>query len=259
MTTAVFGQDYAEVYDSLYENKQYAAEAEYVRALLTAAGVVAGDVLELGSGTGIHGQLLARAGYRVHGVERSPAMAAASERRAADAKTPWSVTVGDARDTCVPGAWDACLALFHVVSYQASDDDLDRLLANVSSHLRDGGVFLFDVWHADAVLAIGPTTRVKRVSHGGRKIVRIAEPEMLTASRCVVVRYTLFEECDGGTWRSSEEEHLMRYLSAAELRDACAKYGLVIERAEEWMTGAPPSDESWGVCYVARKTAGARR
>jgi SAM-dependent methyltransferase len=255
MSSPVFGADYAGVYDALYENKQYEQEAAYVRGLLAAAGVAAGNIVELGSGTGIHGQLLARAGYRVHGVERSADMAASSERRAAASATPWSVVIGDARHTRLPGQWDGVLALFHVVSYQTSDEDLDQLLANVAAHLRPGAAFVFDVWHADAVLAIRPSTRVKRAQANGQKIIRVAESDLDARTSVVTVHYTVFAEGDGDLWRRTEEEHRMRYFTESEVRAACARHGLLVERAEEWLTGNAASASTWGVCYVARKTS----
>lgn len=54
----IFG-GYARYYDLLYRDKDYAGEAEYVARTIRSAVPDARDILELGSGTGRHGRLLA--------------------------------------------------------------------------------------------------------------------------------------------------------------------------------------------------------
>src|SRR5471032_3326154 len=92
-------QKYSKFYDLLYRDKNYVAEADYVAQTIRALFPAARSILELGSGTGRHGRLLAAMGFDVHGIERSPEMI--SLARAADdhasSKTAGSFTceVGD--------------------------------------------------------------------------------------------------------------------------------------------------------------------
>jgi hypothetical protein len=58
---------YSAYYDLLYRDKDYAAEAEYVARLIRSTLPEARRILELGSGTGRHGCLLAAMGFDVHG------------------------------------------------------------------------------------------------------------------------------------------------------------------------------------------------
>jgi len=64
--------DYARYYDLLYRDKDYVAEAEYVAGLIHKFHSSTRNILELGSGTGIHASLLAEEGFTVPGIERSP-------------------------------------------------------------------------------------------------------------------------------------------------------------------------------------------
>ena len=75
-----FSAPYARHYDLLYADKDYAAEAAYIRDLLKRWTPGGTRLLELGSGTGRHANLLAGMGYSVHGVERSAAMLEAASR-----------------------------------------------------------------------------------------------------------------------------------------------------------------------------------
>jgi len=62
----------------LRRDKDYAAEAEYVARLIRSSVPTARTILELGSGTGRHGRLLAAMGFDVHGIERSAEMVASA-------------------------------------------------------------------------------------------------------------------------------------------------------------------------------------
>src|SRR6516162_9537991 len=67
-------QKYSAFYDLLYRDKDYAAEVEYVVRAIRSTVPRARSILELGSGTGRHGRLLAARGFEVHGIERSSEM-----------------------------------------------------------------------------------------------------------------------------------------------------------------------------------------
>ena len=80
--------EYARYYDLLYQDKDYQAEADYVAGLIRRFHPEARSILELGSGTGIHASLLAKKGFTVHGVERSPEMLARSRMLLENAQGP---------------------------------------------------------------------------------------------------------------------------------------------------------------------------
>src|SRR5438445_3704818 len=66
----------ANFYDHLYEGKDYAAEADYVDALIQRYLPAAQSLLDLGCGTGRHAIKFTEKGYSVVGVDRSPEMIA---------------------------------------------------------------------------------------------------------------------------------------------------------------------------------------
>jgi SAM-dependent methyltransferase len=247
---------YASVYDLLYRDKDYAAEADYITRALRAAVPEARELLELGSGTGRHGRLLAANGFAVHGIERSPDMVALANAATTRNLTggTFSCEFGDVRTIALPRNFDAVIALFHVVSYQTTDDDLRATFVIAARHLKSGGVFLFDVWHGPAVLAQGPERRVKKVGDDCMDVVRTARPHLDTAQRTVTVIYDI--ECRD---RKSDEvlvfseTHLMRYLFAEEIKSLAAQSGFSVEASEEFLTGARPSPSTWSVAYLLRR------
>ena len=174
-STAVFA-DYARYYDLLYRDKDYAAEAEYVAGLIRKFHPSAGSILELGSGTGIHASLLAEKGFTVHGIERSPEMLARSQalaenRAAGDDRLTF--TTGDIRDVWLNKRFEAVIALFHVISYQTTNNDVTAAFETARHHLNSSGIFIFDVWYGPAVLTERPVVRIKRMADDQTEIDRI--------------------------------------------------------------------------------------
>lgn len=230
---------YAGYYDLLYRDKDYAGEARYVQGLLGRHGAAQGALLELGCGTGAHAGHLAQMGYRVHGIDASEAMVRrAQERMPPTLRDRLHFEVGDARAVRLGTRFDAVIALFHVASYQASNDELGAMFATAAAHLRAGGIFVFDFWYGPAVLTSPPVVRVKRLADGGRSLLRLAEPTLDANRNLVDVRYTVFvrEQADAQL-HEFEEIHRMRYLFLPELDLLLRGAGLRLAQAEAWMGG----------------------
>ncbi|HOE34023.1 MAG TPA: class I SAM-dependent methyltransferase, partial [Smithella sp.] len=117
--------DYAPYYDLLYRDKDYKAEAEYVANLIREFHPATRNILELGSGTGIHANLLAEMGFSVHGIERSQEMYTRSldlvDKQNSQYGRP-TFTHGDIREIRLNKSFDAVISLFHVISYQTTNE-----------------------------------------------------------------------------------------------------------------------------------------
>ena len=150
-----------------------------------------------------------------------------------------------------PETFDAVLALFNVVNYLSIERDLGRGLANARRHLNSGGLFIFDTWFEDAVISEKPEIRVKRVTHDGLSVVRLAEPVWLPSRKSVEVNYTVFARSIGEKlWDLTQESHLLNYLSIDLLARLAEENGFNLVHVEEMMSGASPSCKTWNVCVV---------
>src|SRR5260370_4506414 len=73
---------YADYYDRMYPDKDYASEVAYVERLIRENGATEKiSILDLGCGTGRHVVELASRGYSVHGIDLSPSMVKFAEAR----------------------------------------------------------------------------------------------------------------------------------------------------------------------------------
>ena len=248
MSESVFNA-YSRYYDLLYRDKDYVGEVEYITVLLERFGVSGKRLLEFGSGTGKHGRLLAKRGYEVTGIERSREMVAQAE-----AAPGFFCQQGNICSVQLGQTFDAVLSLFHVVSYQTTNDAVQAVFARAAEHLEADGLFVFDVWYNPAVYAQKPAVRVKRMANEAIEIVRIAEPTLHPNENCVDVNYTIFaRDLASGVCEVMTETHPMRHFSLPELDLLARVSGFAVVGAEEFLTGNRPSEETWGVCVILKK------
>lgn len=256
--TDAFGL-YSDYYDLLYRDKDYQAEAAFVRRLLLNADPSAKLLLEFGCGTGIHAELLAGFGFHVTGVERSETMLTqardrASRLAASDCAGSFCAFRGDAQAFRSESSFDAVLSLFHVVSYQTEQTALEALFENAARHLKVRGVFLFDVWYGPAVLTERPAIRVKRMASEQLTVVRVAEPDLISNQNLVQVKYQIFARASGTeNYEAFEETHCMRYFFLPEILLMAEKFGMSVISSQEWLTQAALSDRTWGACFLLQK------
>lgn len=246
---SVFGA-YSNYYNLLYRDKDYAAEVEYLHGLIQTHCPTAHELLDLGCGTGRHDLLLARMGYSVTGVDRSEEMLSAAR------SLPASLTFhhGDIRTIRLGRNFDAVISLFHVMSYQTTNEDLAAAFATAKAHLGPGGIFIFDCWYGPAVLTDRPVPRVKRLSDDATVITRFAEPIMNPNENTVDVNYqVMVRQAMTGSVDELHETHRMRYLFAPEVEYFAVQAGFEMVTSCEWLTGRQPGFTTWNVCFICRQ------
>ena len=254
MTT--FG-GYARYYDLLYRDKDYRGETEFIDQLIHIHAPRTRRVLELGCGTGIHATLLAEKGYDVVGLDLSEDMLAVAAQRVALMPQAIAERVhfirGDVRDFHVEGPFDTALALFHVLSYQLTNNDLRAVFANIKAHLAPDGVFIFDCWYGPAVLSDRPAVRVKHFADAATNVTRIATPTLHPNLNQVDVHYQLFvRDTRSETVEELTELHQVRYLFRPELELLADNAGLRIESCGAWLSDREPGLSSWYVYFVLK-------
>ena len=267
----IFGA-YSKYYNLLYKDKDYAGEAQFVHELLHAHLPGVKTVLDLGCGSGRHDFLLAEKGYAVTGVDRSEEMLVIAKkqienkikteaRKEQNAHLDSTSTListlsfiqGDIRTLNIGKQFDAIISLFHVMSYQTSNEDLRAAFFTVRRHLKPGGIFIFDCWYGPGVLSDRPTVRVKRFEDEEIIVTRIAEPVMYPNENLVDVNYHVFvKDKHIGTVEELRETHTMRYFFKPEIELLFKEFDLKFEGCHEWMTNREPGFGTWGVYFLAR-------
>jgi len=249
-----FGDLYSRYYDLLYQDKDYIAEVGYIDNLIKNYSRKTKTILDLGCGTGKHDNLLCDKGYVVHGVDISQEMLDIAETRRKGKENKLTFGCSDITQLNINKKFDAVVSLFHVMSYQNTNADLDRVFTSVKSHLNEGGLFIFDFWYGPAVLTDLPKTTIKRLEDENAKVTRIAESKLHPQLNTIDVNFDIFvtNKKDNSSIEK-KELHTMRYFFDTEFEMLCEKHGLSIEAKYGWLNDERPSFNTWNVVWVLQK------
>ncbi|MEP0923565.1 class I SAM-dependent methyltransferase [Leptolyngbya sp. ST-U4] len=253
----VFG-NYARYYNLLYRDKDYAGEAQFIHQLLQTHAPNATSILDLGCGTGAHAILLAKQGYQVHGVDLSANMLQQANEQctqlSADLQARLHFSQADIRQVRIDQCFDVVLSLFHVISYQVTNEDLLAAFKTVKQHLKPGGILIFDAWYGPAVLTHRPTVRVKRMEDEEIQVTRIAEPTLYPNENWVDVNYHIFiRDTKNDIVEELQETHRMRYLFKPEIEFFLQQVGMMPLNCQEWISDRSTGFDSWNVYWIVRK------
>jgi SAM-dependent methyltransferase len=254
-----FNEGYSHYYNLIYGNKNYLGEVDFTLSLLSEYKPNIESILELGCGTGNHALVLAEKGYQVDGVDLSNDMLQVFSERLQSMPSTVTSKVnfrhGDIQHVRMGKKYDAVISLFHVMSYQTSNEALSAAFATAKDHLKPGGLFLFDCWYGPAVLNDCPVTRIKRLDDEQTSIVRIAEPVMFPNENLVEVNYQIFLiNKDNLKQDNFHETHSMRYLFQPEVKVLLEKNQFRFLQCCEWVTNDIPNLNSWNVYFLSQLT-----
>lgn len=245
-------QDYAYYYNAFYQDKNYETESRQVDTLLKKYGDEIIKIINYGCGTGRHDIELAKLGYDCTGIDISPLMieiARENSRGIVDI----DFVVADIRTYEPKTKYDAVISLFHVMSYQNSNDDILSAFRSARAALDSGGLFLFDLWYGPGVLSHPPVVRVKEVQDDKYKLIRLARPAMHNQENVVDVCYeVLVIDKESGVTSAINETHHMRYFFRPELDFYLKESGFELIDNLDCMTLGATSYNSWTSYFVAR-------
>ncbi|MDR2406663.1 MAG: class I SAM-dependent methyltransferase [Bacteroidales bacterium] len=241
---STFTSLYSEYYNLLYKDKDYGEEFQYVLNAINNHSVDhVTSILDIGCGTGKHLSFFKKNGFTVSGIDLSENMLKEAKRHLCQDE---DLLCFKASEFKFNKKFDIIISLFHVMSYQTQNDELEKVFMNISNNLVYGGLFLFDFWYGPAVLSDPPVVRIKRLEDKELKIARIAEPVMHYNENTVDVCYQLFiEQSESNHFEKLTERHKMRYLFLPEIEYFSKKAGLSLISSYKWMSKEPLSNTSW--------------
>ena len=127
------------------------AEAQALAAARLAGCPEGGELLDVPCGFGRHSIPLARAGYRVTGVDRSLVLLAEAERRSGGGVT---LVNADYRELPFEDeAFDAAINLYTSLGYLGDEEDT-KVLAGIRRVLREGGRLVIEMMHRDRLVGM---------------------------------------------------------------------------------------------------------
>lgn len=246
---------YAEYYDLIYAEKPYAAEAAFIHDCIRRHSV--GDtrrLLELACGTGRHALELEKLGYQIVASDYSQDLLAVARSRGLAAGSRVQFELQDMRQLSLGGeTFDAVYCLFDSIGYVQTNAAVLSVLSNVREHLRSNGLFLFEFWHAAAMLRGYEPHRQRSWQLPNGLLERSSDTRLDVAKQLAEVSYQLKETRSDGSIVEIEETQLNRFFLVQEM-------SLFLEQAGfeplEWIPayeGGEITPDTWHILAVARR------
>lgn len=247
---------YAKYYDLLYREKDYKKEVAFMLEALKRGGFSGKKILSLGCGTCTYEIILAQKGFSITGVDVSKQMLKIAKDKVSKLKLTKNIKLiqGDVRDLNLSGKFDIVMCMFNVIGYQNTNEDLSKMLKNVSHLLKKNGAFFFDCWHMPAVFTDKPTKRVKKIVINGETIVRKTIPILFPEKNLLQITFDIKNYKGKKLMSRANETHIMRYFSLPELTYFLETNGIKIQNTCNFLDiNSKIGSDKWDIFVIACK------
>ncbi len=136
---------FADYYDRFTKNVSYVSYANRIDSIVMNRHKKRCSVVDIGCGTGTLDLLLAKKGYSVTGIDRSPEMLTVSEKKLRDAGEKALFIHQDMTSFSLPRKADVIISTLDGINHLKSAEAVSKTFSRVSKNLRHGGIFVFDM------------------------------------------------------------------------------------------------------------------
>jgi len=193
-------------------------------------------ILELGSGTGRLLLPLARQGYRLTGVELSPAMLARARRRllAEDLGGRVTLVEQDMRTLALDERYNLAFCVLNSFMHLLTLDDQLAALDRTLQHLNPGGLLLLDLFNPDLSRLLEPPgqltlEKVMTDPESGHRLLKYHARRLDRGQQIMHVTYVIDDVDDQGHVHRTLFPFSLRYLFRAELELLLRHAGFQVE------------------------------
>lgn len=206
-------------------------------------------ILDLGCGQGRHAVILARLGYRVAGLDRSPLLLGRAQETAREATGQAAWVLGDMRSLPFAPRFDACLSMCTSFGYFDDEAENEEVLRQIHGVLRPGGALFLDLSNRDRRTQEGDLDFTTSHRHGEATVLE--ETHFDPATGRSTTTYTWLE---GG--QAESITHSVRSYTAPEISAMLWRAGLEPLALYGDVDGSSYTAESKRLIVVARKGGG---
>ncbi|MDO4903579.1 MAG: class I SAM-dependent methyltransferase [Limosilactobacillus sp.] len=215
-------QNFAQLYDELFDDELYQEWCDYTTNQLTPG---CETVLDLAGGAGRLACLMAKKGYQVTVADFSDDMLALAEQHAEENGVELNLLNADMRDLSGLPQYDAVTCYADSFCYLDDIDDLKTAFTQVYEHLKDGGVFLFDMitpYKTDVVYP-GYMFNYEDENHERAFMWQSFADDDVPGG--VIHELTFFNQLPDGNYQRVSETHFERSFALEEIADAITEAG----------------------------------
>lgn len=243
---------YAEIYDRSGQIGFSLRTIPYLQQILERRGFEGRTMLDLACGTGTIALAFAQQGWRVYGVDASPAMLAQARAKAAEAGASLLLSQQDMRSFVLPEPVDLVTCLFDSLNYLVAVEDLQMTFARVAAHLRPGGLFICDM---NTIWALREIWDHNTYFQDGDDLSIVMQSEYSDEAHIVAVKVVAFVRRDG-LYERIEETHVERGYPERSVSAAMERAGLTVLERYEAFAFNPPNSRSPRIMWLATRAEG---
>ncbi len=132
---------FARYYDLIYKWMDYEGESEFIKRIIEQFKKSEGvDLLDVACGTGNHAKYLQES-FNVTGFDINQDMIDIAQEKIPEME----FIQGDMKKLDLDREFDVIICLFSAINYHTNLDELEKTIKLFYDHLKEGGVFIFDL------------------------------------------------------------------------------------------------------------------
>lgn len=242
---------FAEVYDLFMEDVPYEQWCGYIMGLFREYGIEEGLVLDLGCGTGVLTELLARAGYDMIGIDGSGEMLEAALERREKSGLDILYLCQDMRTFELYGTVRAIVSVCDSMNYILEEEEFVGILSLAARNYLDyGGLFIFDLnTEYKYRELLGEQTIAENREEGSF----IWENSYDEEEKINEYNLTLFIREDSGYYRKEEEVHYQRAYPCGQVKKMVERSGLKLLAIYDAFTHEPAREDSERIYVICQR------
>lgn len=241
---------FSSVYDTLTENVNYAARADYIADLLADNGIKGGILLDLACGTGTLGIEMSKKGFEVIGVDASADMLSVAMNNAYEADRNILFLCQPMQQLDLYGTINAAICTLDSINHLTDPDDVQATFDKVSLFTEPGGVFVFDV---NTVYKHREILADNTFVYDMDDVYCVWQNSLDSATDTVQIDLDIFEQVDDGIYERMQESFCERAYALPLLKEMLGKAGFETVAVYDELSREEPKENSERLFIVARK------
>lgn len=247
---------YSNYYDNIYKNKDYEEETKFLlEAIQKFSKNECKTILSWGCGTGSYEILLKKKGFDITGVDFSEEMLNIAKSKIKKLNIEIDFLKGDVRNIKLNKKFDLVLAMFNIIGYQNTNQDVQDFIQNTARHLNSGGILMLDGWYQPAILKDRPENRIKIIDmENGLKAKRITTQELNIEKSLLNITFKITEVDQDNKNQEMVENHPMRFFTYNEIEYFLSQNGFKLLNICHFKNlDEPISENHWDMFVIAEK------
>lgn len=240
-------KDFAKIYDQLINcDIDYSAWAEFILGICEEEGVEFSDYLDLACGTGNMAEQLCGRFRESWLVDMSMDMLSEAESKLRSKGAKARFVCQDITELNLNKKFDLITCCLDSTNYILKEISLLRYFAAVKEHLKEGGIFVFDI---NSYYKLKEILGNNVYNYDDEDVTYIWENSF---NNDIVDMFITFFVKEGELYRRFDEEHRERAYTEEKIEDMLARAGLrIIGKYDSYMP-QEPDEETERIVYILK-------